>query len=352
MNCQNCTFISKNKDCDEAMAITSSYPAHCGNSNPKPSKKGPDCWNCREHGHIHHDCKKPKKKPPTAQSESANQVTDDSDDEAFGVSDIESDAESMPKLESVCDSDEFDNTRNEALKDWFSDVASNWVTSCDAECMTDELSGVDSECSSFVNVDLESVVPAMNEIAAAVTNEHSENCTELYDSRTTRHISPYCEMFENYASTPPKSLNAANNRKFVAIGKGNMVIEVPNSMCASQLQLYKVVHDGPELTCVAEDMVTWTELHHQMGHVSQGVAKQLAEKGLVTRVHIDTASGDDVFCESCIYAQAMRKPIAKAHEGEQSMEFRGEIHTDLWGPEPVTTIKGRNYYISFTDDKM
>ena len=51
----------------------------------------------------------------------------------------------MPKLESVCNSDEFDDTRCEAPEDWFSDVASDWVTSCGAECMTDELSGVDSE---------------------------------------------------------------------------------------------------------------------------------------------------------------------------------------------------------------
>ena len=101
MNCQNCTFISKNKDHDEAMAVTSPYPAHRGNTNPKLSQKGPDCWNCRESGHIHHDCKKLKKKPPTTQPESANQVTDDSDDLAFGISDIESDTESMPKLESV-----------------------------------------------------------------------------------------------------------------------------------------------------------------------------------------------------------------------------------------------------------
>ena len=83
MNHQNCTFISKNEDRDEAMAVTSSYPAHHGNSNPKLSKKGPDCWNCGESGHIHHDCKKPKKKPLTAQSESTNQVTDNSDNEAL-----------------------------------------------------------------------------------------------------------------------------------------------------------------------------------------------------------------------------------------------------------------------------
>ena len=342
MNHQNCTFISKNKDCNEAIAITLPYPACCGNTNPKPSKKGPDCWHCGESGHIHCDCRKPKRKPLTAQSESANQVSDNLD-KPFGINNIESDAESMPELESVCDSNEFNDTRSEAPEDWFSDEDSDWVTSCDAECVTNELSGVNSECSSFVDIDPESVVPAANKIAAAVANEHSENRAELYDSRTTHHISPYHKMFKNYTSTPPKSLSATNNGRLVAIGKEDMVIEVPNGVHSSQLRLtealispevrytlvligrldkcrytmtfsssqcmisnnhdytigqvprslkvvYKVVHDGPELTCEAEDTVTWTKLHRRMGHVSQGVTKQLAEKGLVTGVCIDTSS--------------------------------------------------------------
>ncbi|TFK67019.1 hypothetical protein BDN72DRAFT_748773, partial [Pluteus cervinus] len=51
---------------------------------------------------------------------------------------------------------------------------------------------------------------------------------ELYDSGTSRHISPYREDFENYVETPPKSLKAANQGRFDAVGKGEMVIEVPN----------------------------------------------------------------------------------------------------------------------------
>ena len=129
---------------------------------------------------------------------------------------------------------------------------------------------------------------------------------------------------------------------------GNTIGQVPRSLKA----VYKVVHNGLELTCVAEDTVTWTKLHCRMGHVSQGVTKQLAEKGLITGVHINTSSGDVIFCESCTYVKATQKPIAKVCEGEQSMEFRGEIHTDLWGLAPVTTIKGRCYYISFMDNKM
>jgi hypothetical protein len=32
------------------------------------------------------------------------------------------------------------------------------------------------------------------------------------------------------------------------------------------------------------------------------------------------------------------------------MAFRDEIHSDVWGPSPVTSIGGRKYYVTFTDD--
>ena len=152
------TFNGKNKDHDEALAITPSHPARRGNQNSKPSKKGPDCWNCGESGHIRRDCKKPKKRTSTDKPESANQVVDDSDDEAFGISDTESDTDSMPELVTVCDSEEeADGIDNEMAEDWFSDFGDDWETPCGMGYSTDELSGIDSEGSSFVDVDLESV---------------------------------------------------------------------------------------------------------------------------------------------------------------------------------------------------
>ena len=61
--------------------------------------------------------------------------------------------------------------------------------------------------------------------------------------------------------------------------------------------------------------------------------------------------GNIVFCKSCIYAKATWKLVVKVWEWEWATELRGKVHTDLWGPAPVTTIKGCRYYISFTDDK-
>ena len=70
----------------------------------------------------------------------------------------------------------------------------------------------------------------------------------------------------------------------------------------------------------------------------------------MTGVKLETMSGEFPFCESCVYAKATRKPVAKV-QGEQATEFGGEIHSDLWGPAPVATKARKRYYITFTDDK-
>jgi len=89
----------------------------------------------------------------------------------------------------------------------------------------------------------------------------------------------------------------------------------------------------------------------RMGHISPGIARKLVENGLVTGVRIEDSPDGVVFCESCVYAKATRKPIPKQREGERSTEFGGEVHSDLWGPAPVATLRGRRYYVTFTDDK-
>lgn len=124
--------------------------------------------------------------------ESANQVVDDSDDKVFGVSDIESDTDSMPGLETVYDSKEgVDSVDDKAAEDWLSDVGDDWETPCDVGYMTNELSRVDSKGSLYVKVDLESVgeqfedpgmyqdspfvsAPALEEVAAAISGGPSD----------------------------------------------------------------------------------------------------------------------------------------------------------------------------------
>ena len=57
------------------------------------------------------------------------------------------------------------------------------------------------------------------------------------------------------------------------------------------------------------------------------------------------------FCSLCVYAKATQKPVPKVREGERAKEFGGEIHSDLWGKSPVESKGGKNYYVTFIDNK-
>ena len=115
--------------------------------------------------------------------------------------------------------------------------------------------------------------------------------------------------------------------------------------------LYRVDHE-PESANEAVEQLTLNQFHCRMGHISPDIARKLVTKGFVTGVSLnETGSGDPLFCESCVYAKATRKPILKVRQGERATEFGGEVHSDLWGPAPVATKSGRCYYITFTDDK-
>ena len=46
-----------------------------------------------------------------------------------------------------------------------------------------------------------------------------------------------------------------------------------------------------------------------------------------------------------------QKPVLKVREGERAKEFGGEVHSDLWRNSPVESKGGKNYYVTFINDK-
>lgn len=183
--------------------------------------------------------------------------------------------------------------------------------------------------------------------------------TELYDSGASRHMSPYCEQFENYISIIPKSITAADKRYFQAIGKGDLRIQVPNSKTTTTIPLrdilhcpdmgltlvaisqvaaagfptlfrgstcrifdskreligqipvrnglYRVDHEGEDsgggMGGMAKEVLMVEELHWQMGHITPEAAKRLVTEGAVEGIELDT-SGTLQSCDSCEYAKA------------------------------------------------
>src|ERR1700678_3136085 len=97
-------------------------------------------------------------------------------------------------------------------------------------------------------------------------------------------------------------------------------------------------------------MITIERLHRLMGHIAPEVARALVKKGLVVGFKLDESSQMLKLCDACEYGKAHRKPIKKERKAPRAAKIGDKIHSDVWGPSPVCTMGGREYYSSFTDD--
>ena len=58
---------------------------------------------------------------------------------------------------------------------------------------------------------------------------------------------------------------------------------------------------------------------------------------------------DNDFCETCVKAKITRVPFP-AESNTRAMKYGKRIHTDVWGPARVASLRGKLYYVSFTND--
>ena len=393
----------KDRDHDEAMAVAHGGPSqgrgrggqgHHGNGRRNP----PKCWECGSTDHLAAFHKKTgsKKKPTSMNTANAAEADSNSEDGIFGVLEDLSDNESVPGLLSAELSD--DEEEEGDSEDWF------LVTD---EDMFDDIWDLEESralnVEDVVSIDCAAPVDDLENVAMEIKEERTPSCqVKLYDSGTTHHISPYHKHFENLVDIPDKFFTATNCQKFVMTRVGDMIVEVLNGYNVSKLHLTKVLfllevgytlvsigrldelglsmtfaegfctikgsdgktigripHTSKGLYCVvhehetanaAAETVMVMELHHRYGHIAPSVARCLVENRLVSGLKFDDMKDGGTFCESCIYAKAMCKPITKICEGKQNKEVGALAWSDVWGPAPVETLGGKRYYITFTDD--
>ena len=198
----------------------------------------------------------------------------------------------------------------------------------------------------------------------------------------------------------PRLITTADKHTFYAIGSGDMRIEVPNGGTTSQVLLQDMLHapnigltvmfigyivnagnsmsfEGQEckiqnknknvigripasvnglykvkhkfVGAATTKHVDILMLHKQLGHISADTIQALVLNNAVTRLQLLNPNSSFT-CDSCKCAKAIRKPIKKERTSKPTQAFGDEIHSDLWGPSPISTIGGHKYYISFTDD--
>ncbi|CAA7264972.1 unnamed protein product [Cyclocybe aegerita] len=396
---------AREDDRDEVMAVSSNTLNNMGGGQAVNGGGGSSrgCWKCGNLGHCKSQCPKMRKivdkltqKAASLKAGgSANVVeVEEGDSDGVFVVMVESDDEmsvhgSMPGLQSntntVTGSDDYSDADSDSLlvphqsdalmdSDWFSDVGS-------------DAGDYDNPFWSSEDGSNEEEERLMAEFYAIINT-----VKEKFD-------------FVNLTEIPPQTLRGANKNNFSATGVGELIIDVPSGVNMKQLHLTEVLYSpevgytlvsigrldekgfsatfahgkcvirgpkGEEVGEVAKnakglyhvehdddtvnsaiETITLDQFHHRMGHISPEVARRLVSNKFVTGVRLTTmsTSGDPFFCESCIYAKATRKSVPKERARERASEFGGEVHSDLWGPVPVSTWGSRRYYVTFIDDK-
>ena len=341
-----------------------------------------NCWNCRDKDHFSSKCPKLKKVPGESKKPAENSsdskidsgpkttsaVEEISDEEgtwaAYEIMDeIVSDKDwfeeavsndkmpglielskskdednvEMPGLEEVSDSEDEEEAMDLEEEDGMLEL----VELSDSDEEGDDRNLVeDMEILVVVKeIDrnkIEALNDASGEVFISTESIPATGTAKIYDSRCTNHISPYKAQFQNFKDITPRHFHAANKQSFSTIGKGDLIIDVPNGSETSQLRLtdilylpevsymlvligrldengfsttfgggkcvlhgpdgvkvrevlrkslriYKVEHEE-EVASTAEEKLTLEQFHQQMGHVSPEVARKLVKDGMVTGV--------------------------------------------------------------------
>ena len=103
---------------------------------------------------------------------------------------------------------------------------------------------------------------------------------------------------------------------------------------------------SPRNTIAVAVASTDTSLWHcKLGHMSEKGMKMLLSKGKLP----ESKSIDFDMCESYILGKQKNVSFLKTNKTPKAEKLE-LVHTDLWGPSPVTSLGGSMYYITFIDD--
>lgn len=222
--------------------------------------------------------------------------------------------------------------------------------------------------------------------------------TEIYDSGCTRHMTPDRHRLINYQSIPPKSIGAANQETFSAIGEGDMITYAPNGSTPTKIRLRKVLY-APNMGCtlisisqidqagysvafqdgkcvirnprdqvvaqiprsnglyrveetpfyaLSAETLTLDELHRRHGHVAHSTLKKMVNEGLIDGIKLK--NDPPTPCKPCLLAKAKRKPIPSSRTGNRATKLGELVYSDVWGPATTRTIGHAEYYVIFVDD--
>ena len=99
------------------------------------------------------------------------------------------------------------------------------------------------------------------------------------------------------------------------------------------------------MAVVAEGVSGSCLWHNRLGHMSTKGMKILVAKGALER----PKSVDMGLCESCVMGKQTRVRFTKIPREPKKVRLE-MVHTDVWGPSPVSSFGGSRFYVTFIDD--
>jgi hypothetical protein len=96
-------------------------------------------------------------------------------------------------------------------------------------------------------------------------------------------------------------------------------------------------------TTIKASSSTW---HSRLGHPHSKILHTILQS-LPTTI-VDSSSSSHSFCKHCVLGKMSQLPfpISCTHATKPFQL----VHSDVWGPTPITSINGSKYYVSFIDD--
>ncbi|KAL6325362.1 hypothetical protein AAG906_023207 [Vitis piasezkii] len=193
----------------------------------------------------------------------------------------------------------------------------------------------------------------------------------VLDSGVSFHTTPHQEIIQNYVADVRISLPNGSicswrrfnifdlRRNLISIGQlddeGHAILFVGGTwkvtkgarvLARGKKTGTLYMTSSPRDTIAVVDASTDTSLwHRRLGHMSEKGMKMLLSKGKLPELK----SIDFDMCESCILGKQKNVSFLKTGRTPKAEKLE-LVHTDLWGPSPVSSLGGSRYYITFIDD--
>lgn len=281
----------------------------------KSRAKSKKCYTCNKEGHFRKDCPQNKTKDKSEQgkeeSESANYMEGYDSAEVLMVSDFEVQNEWI--LDSGCS---YHMTPNREYLIDFKDIKGSKV-----------LLGNNEAC----------VVQGVDSVRIKAHDGQEKILTEVrYVPQLRRNLISLGELDRS-------GFSYKSEKGSLKVYKGSLL------KLKGVLKNGLYILDGTtivgETTVVSDAAVKNTEVWHKsLGHVSEGGLNALFRQGLLGEQKLT----DLPLCEHCVLSKSTRVKFGKGkHTTGAILEY---VHSDLWGPARVATLRGARYFFTLIDD--